>query len=155
MTDHVIIGSGINALVAAAMLALKGDRVLVLEREARLGGCMRTEQVTLPGFIVARDGAVCGAKLGAKAGEIQHHGKARTVGDQQTALAVIDVSPRAGGDDTAEILQALALGVEPGVEQLPVGEAAGEHHNQPDDRAVEEQQARIAVGAAFDESAHE
>ena len=32
------------------MLALKGDRVLVLEREARLGGCMRTEQVTLPGF---------------------------------------------------------------------------------------------------------
>jgi phytoene dehydrogenase-like protein len=32
--DHVIIGSGINALVAAALLALKGDKVLVLEREA-------------------------------------------------------------------------------------------------------------------------
>lgn len=32
------------------MLALKGERVLVLEREAVLGGCMRTEQATLPGF---------------------------------------------------------------------------------------------------------
>lgn len=48
--DHIIIGSGINALVAAAMLATKGDKVLVLEREARIGGCMRTEEATLPGF---------------------------------------------------------------------------------------------------------
>lgn len=50
MADHVIIGSGINALVAAAMLGLKGRRVLVLERSDRPGGCMRTEEVTLPGF---------------------------------------------------------------------------------------------------------
>lgn len=48
--DHIIVGSGINALVAAAMLARKGDRVLVLEREARLGGCMFTDQATLPGY---------------------------------------------------------------------------------------------------------
>jgi phytoene dehydrogenase-like protein len=48
--DHIIIGSGINALVAAAMLAKKGRRVLVLERENRLGGCMLTEEATLPGF---------------------------------------------------------------------------------------------------------
>lgn len=48
--DHIIIGSGINGLVAAALLALKGDRVLVLEREATLGGCLRTEDITLPGF---------------------------------------------------------------------------------------------------------
>jgi phytoene dehydrogenase-like protein len=48
--DHVIIGSGINALVAAALLARKGKRVLVLERADRLGGCMRTEECTLPGF---------------------------------------------------------------------------------------------------------
>jgi len=48
--DHVIIGSGINALVAAAMLSRKGKRVLVLEREAIAGGCMRTEECTLPGF---------------------------------------------------------------------------------------------------------
>ncbi len=49
--DHVIIGSGINALVAAALLALQGrQRVLVLEREDRIGGCLRTDEVTLPGF---------------------------------------------------------------------------------------------------------
>lgn len=50
MAGHVIIGSGINALVAAAMLGLKGDRVIVLERSDRIGGCLRTEEVTLPGF---------------------------------------------------------------------------------------------------------
>lgn len=32
------------------MLSLKGDRVLLLEREAVPGGCLRTEEVTLPGF---------------------------------------------------------------------------------------------------------
>ncbi|MBI1170913.1 NAD(P)-binding protein [bacterium] len=48
--DHVIIGSGINALVAGAMLALKGRRVLLLERSDRIGGCLRTEEITLPGF---------------------------------------------------------------------------------------------------------
>ncbi len=48
--DHVIIGSGINALVAAALLARKGRKVLVLERAPVLGGCMRTEECTLPGF---------------------------------------------------------------------------------------------------------
>lgn len=48
--DHVIIGSGINGLVAAALLALKGDKVTVLERESRLGGCLFTDEVTLPGF---------------------------------------------------------------------------------------------------------
>ncbi|MEP1930585.1 MAG: NAD(P)/FAD-dependent oxidoreductase [Roseibium sp.] len=48
--DHIIIGSGINALVAAAMLSAKGKKVLVLERSDRPGGCMRTDEITLPGF---------------------------------------------------------------------------------------------------------
>lgn len=48
--DHVIIGAGINSLVAAAMLSKKGRRVLVLERAEAPGGCMRTEEATLPGF---------------------------------------------------------------------------------------------------------
>ena len=48
--DHLIIGSGINALVAAAMLSGKGARVLVLEREAEIGGCLKTAEITLPGF---------------------------------------------------------------------------------------------------------
>lgn len=50
MPDHIIIGSGINALVAGALLALKGDRVLLLERNAFPGGCLRSEEITLPGF---------------------------------------------------------------------------------------------------------
>ncbi len=49
--DHIIVGSGINALVCAAMLGAKGAKVLVLERNDRIGGCMRTEEATVPGFI--------------------------------------------------------------------------------------------------------
>ncbi|MGR3762210.1 phytoene desaturase family protein (plasmid) [Roseobacteraceae bacterium NS-SX3] len=47
---HIIIGSGINALVAAALLSRKGQPVLMLERSDRTGGCMRTEEITAPGF---------------------------------------------------------------------------------------------------------
>lgn len=50
MADHVIIGSGINSLVAAALLSRKGRSVIVLERENRLGGCLLTDQITHPGF---------------------------------------------------------------------------------------------------------
>jgi len=49
--DYIIVGSGINALVAAAMLGKKGKRVLVLERNDRIGGCLRTEEITEPGFV--------------------------------------------------------------------------------------------------------
>ncbi len=49
--DYVIVGSGINALVAAAMLGKKGRKVLVLERNDRIGGCIRTEEATAPGFV--------------------------------------------------------------------------------------------------------
>ncbi|MDX1411163.1 MAG: NAD(P)/FAD-dependent oxidoreductase, partial [Nitrospirales bacterium] len=49
--DHIIVGSGINSLVCAAILAQKGRSVLVLERNDRLGGCIRTEEITLPHFI--------------------------------------------------------------------------------------------------------
>ena len=48
--DVVIVGSGINSLVCAAELTAKGRRVLVLERESVAGGCIRTQEVTVPGF---------------------------------------------------------------------------------------------------------
>ncbi|WFU00880.1 NAD(P)/FAD-dependent oxidoreductase [Rhizobium sp. CB3171] len=49
--DYIIVGSGINALVAAAMLGKKGRKILVLERNDRIGGCLRSEEITEPGFI--------------------------------------------------------------------------------------------------------
>jgi phytoene dehydrogenase-like protein len=46
-----VIGSGINSLTAAALLARAGWRVEVLERNDRLGGAIRTvDDLTLPGF---------------------------------------------------------------------------------------------------------
>lgn len=49
--DYVVVGSGINALVAAAMLGRKGHNVVVVERNDRIGGCIRTEEITAPGFV--------------------------------------------------------------------------------------------------------
>lgn len=48
--DAVVVGSGINSLVAAAMLARGGWRVCVLERNDELGGAIRTAEITEPGF---------------------------------------------------------------------------------------------------------
>ena len=47
--DFVIVGSGINSLVCAAMLAKAGKRVIVVERNDRLGGCIRSEEL-FPGY---------------------------------------------------------------------------------------------------------
>jgi phytoene dehydrogenase-like protein len=47
--DIITVGSGHNALVAA-LLARASHRVLVLERNDRPGGFVRTEEVTLPGL---------------------------------------------------------------------------------------------------------
>jgi phytoene dehydrogenase-like protein len=49
--DAVFIGSGHNALVAAAYLARAGWKVLVLEKNDRAGGFVRTDELTLPGFV--------------------------------------------------------------------------------------------------------
>ncbi len=48
--DVVAIGSGHNGLVAAAYLAAAGRSVLVLERNAWLGGGVVTRELTVPGF---------------------------------------------------------------------------------------------------------
>jgi phytoene dehydrogenase-like protein len=49
--DAVAIGSGINALVAGALLARKGWSVCVLERNDWLGGAIRTAEITEAGFV--------------------------------------------------------------------------------------------------------
>ena len=50
--DAVFVGAGINSLAGAALLARAGWNVCVLEREARLGGCIYTSsELTLPGYV--------------------------------------------------------------------------------------------------------
>ncbi len=49
--DVIFVGSGINSLVGAALLARGGKRVLVLERNDWLGGAIRTAEITRPGFL--------------------------------------------------------------------------------------------------------
>jgi len=49
--DAVVIGSGINSLACAALLARSGWGVRVLEREDELGGAVRTAELTEPGYL--------------------------------------------------------------------------------------------------------
>jgi phytoene dehydrogenase-like protein len=49
--DAVVVGSGINSLACAALLARAGWDVCVLEREAELGGAIKTAELTEPGYV--------------------------------------------------------------------------------------------------------
>lgn len=49
--DAIFVGSGHNALIAAALVARAGWKVLVLEKNDRPGGFVRTDELTVPGFL--------------------------------------------------------------------------------------------------------
>lgn len=48
--DAVVVGSGPNGLAAAIVLQLEGLSVLIIEGRDKIGGGMRTAELTLPGF---------------------------------------------------------------------------------------------------------
>jgi phytoene dehydrogenase-like protein len=49
--DAIFVGSGINSLTGAALLAKHGWKVCVLERNSWLGGNIRSAEITEPGFL--------------------------------------------------------------------------------------------------------
>ncbi len=48
--DALIVGSGVNGLACAALLAKGGWNVCVLERNDWFGGAIKTDEITVPGF---------------------------------------------------------------------------------------------------------
>ena len=95
--DFVIVGSGINSLVCAAVLAKAGKSVVVLERNNRLGGCIRTEEL-FPGythdvlsswyplFVTSPAYAALGDDLHARGLEFAHTDKPTAVVNQAGSL---------------------------------------------------------------------
>jgi phytoene dehydrogenase-like protein len=49
--DAVIVGSGVNSMACAALLARAGWDVCVLERSDYLGGAVKTAEITAPGYL--------------------------------------------------------------------------------------------------------
>jgi phytoene dehydrogenase-like protein len=77
--DAVVVGSGVNGLVAAAELAKAGWSVALVERNDRLGGFIATEERTIPGYLHDTYSSwhplfVCGAAYAVLGNDLHRHG---------------------------------------------------------------------------------
>ena len=77
--DAVIVGSGVNSLACAALLARAGWGVHVLERNDYLGGAVKTAELAVPGFLHDvfsgwHSAWLAGRAHAALAGELAGHG---------------------------------------------------------------------------------
>jgi phytoene dehydrogenase-like protein len=94
--DAVAIGSGINSLVAGALLARAGWRVCVLERNDWLGGAIRTAELTEPGFVHEAFASWHPLFVGSAAyAELKHELERRGVEYLNTDLATATLYPDA------------------------------------------------------------
>lgn len=92
--DIAIVGSGINALTAGAMLAKAGKRVALFEREEVAGGCMRTETlaegVSFDPLATTFVLWVTGAAHGALGDDLARHGIEFCATDTPTGVLLPD-----------------------------------------------------------------
>src|SRR5262245_7569291 len=77
--DAVVVGSGVNGLVAAAELATAGWSVALIERNDRLGGFIATEERTVPGYLHDTYSSwhplfVCSAAYAVLGNDLHRHG---------------------------------------------------------------------------------
>ena len=115
--DVVIVGSGMNSLTCAALLAQRGLSVTVLERNAVAGGCIRTQEL-FPGFTLDVLSSwyplfMGGASYAALAEPLAKAGLEFAKGEYSTGLAIPggpSLALRQDMDDTVRRFNALMPG---------------------------------------------
>lgn len=95
VADAIVVGSGVNGLVAAAELAGAGWSVTLVEGNERLGGFIASEQRTLPGYVHDTFSSwhplfVSGPAYAALGAELHHHGLEYRNTDGPVAASIAD-----------------------------------------------------------------
>ena len=121
--DAVIIGSGINALVAGAMLAKGGWTVALIERNRVPGGAIATTTAMFDGYTVEQLSSwhplfVGGPAYGALSGDLAARGVVYQNTDSPTGVVCADGTAVLSTDAAATAEQLHALGDGPAWEQM-------------------------------------
>lgn len=106
--DVIVIGSGLNELVAAGLLAKAGRSVLVLEARSALGGALVTEEL-IPGYRVdscAHDAGWLSPKL-VQALELERHGLTLLESDATSFTPAADGAPLVLWRDQAQTVESI------------------------------------------------